>query len=75
MVTPNDKPTAIAAAENQAAAIAESHLEGLIDDSERHQHITRIWQQTTDDVKAMVEAYSQDSATFISWRPRERRAT
>ncbi len=55
MITPTGKPAAITEAEFHAARITESFLSGLIDESERHEHIVRIWQQTSDSVKSMVE--------------------
>ena len=55
MITPSDKPQAIVHAEQTVAQITESFLNGLTDEEERHEHTVRMWQQTSDAVKTMVE--------------------
>ena len=55
MMTPTRKTDAIRVAEQRAAAIRESFMDGLIEEEERYDHTLRVWGETTDGVTRMVE--------------------
>ncbi|MHB8249830.1 MAG: DNA-directed RNA polymerase subunit beta' [Acidithiobacillus sp.] len=69
MVTPPEKETILAVAEDEVKAIQAQYTSGLVTEGERYNKVVDIWSRATDDVaKAMMDRVSKDTVTLPDGR-------
>ncbi|WP_241549903.1 DNA-directed RNA polymerase subunit beta' [Acidithiobacillus sulfuriphilus] len=69
MVTPPEKETILAVAEDEVKAIQAQYTSGLVTEGERYNKVVDIWSRATDDVaKAMMDRVSKDTVTLADGR-------